>query len=731
MGVSLSRYLAGGLVLLVIGGALGWCALLFRRRLLAGWSGAPARLAELVMAFALLTWILELVGAVGLFALAPMVVVLVAVAAATHWRLGRRPRAVAPFTPGAGVPGPGLPGPGLPGPAPGPGPALALAGLATAVVLAEWAGPTLAAYSFGVRTFDSLWYHLPWAASFVQSGQITPLHFTDVEYLTAFYPATAELFHGLGMLLFGGDLLSPGLNLVWVALALLAAYCVGQPFGVGALTLLGAAVAMATPMMDISQAGSAANDVVGVFFVLAAAALVVAGRERPGQDGRRATALAGLSAGLAVSVKLSMLAAVVALTVGVLVLPPRGSRRATAGLWLGPLLLTGGFWYLRNLIVVGNPLPWLDVPGLATPAAPLQAHTGFSVAHYLFASRPWHGILEPGLASGLGPWWWAVLAAVVLGPLLCLLPGAGATVRMLGLVALACTAAYVLTPESAAGPSGHPLGFAFNLRYSAPALTLSLVVLPLAPALRSRRGRWLGAAVLGILLVTVVSGARLWPARHLTGQLALGAAVLIGVGLGAWGRIGTDRRRWRWRWRRRGGPRRRAPAPAVLAALAAFAVLAVLAVGLGYEGQRHYFRVRYVTQPGISSLSRVWAFFRTVRDARVGVVGTYGGFFAYPLYGLYDSNRVVYLGARGPHGSFTAIGSCSRWRAAVNAARVRYLVTTPARDPWRPRVLSASPERGWTVGDPAARLVLEHRAAGQPVSVFALSGPLHPSRCPG
>ena len=54
---------------------------------------------------------------------------------------------------------------------------------------------------------------------------------------------------------------------------------------------------------------------------------------------------------------------------------------------------------------------------------------------------------------------------------------------MLGLVALASLAAYLITPETAAGPSGHPTGFAFNLRYAAPALVLSLTVLPLAPAL--------------------------------------------------------------------------------------------------------------------------------------------------------------------------------------------------------------------------------------------------------
>ena len=98
-------------------------------------------------------------------------------------------------------------------------------------VPAEWTAPALQSYDVGVRTFDSLWYHLPWAASFAQTGHIAPLRFTDVEYLTAFYPATAEMLHGLGIVLLGHDTLSPALNLLWLVLALVAAWCIGGAAG--------------------------------------------------------------------------------------------------------------------------------------------------------------------------------------------------------------------------------------------------------------------------------------------------------------------------------------------------------------------------------------------------------------------------------------------------------------------------------------------------------------------
>jgi hypothetical protein len=119
-----------------------------------------------------------------------------------------------------------------------------------------------------------------------------------------------------------------------------------------------------------------------------------------------------------------------------------------------------------------------------------------------------------------------------------------------------------------------------------------------------------------------------------------------------------------------------------------------------------------------------------VHDAHIGLVGTFGGFFAYPLFGLDDSNRVHYIAQHGPHGSFTPIRSCRVWRAAVNAGHYRYLVTTPARNPWHPHSLQYSPEGSWTGSDPAAHLIMRLTAHRQPISLYELTGPLEPSGCP-
>ncbi len=693
----------GAAALLVVLGSLATAAVAVRRRALPEWTGAPARLAEIVTGLALLIGILEVLGAVGLFELGPIVIACALAAMAglrslagtqvpRHRHAWDSDRAAWLLS--------------------------AFALLAGAAVIAEWGALTIQSYDVGIRGFDSLWYHLPWAASFAQTGNIVSLRFTDVEYLTPFYPATAEMLHGLGIVLLGRDTLSPGLNLVWLALTLLAAYCIGRPRGVGAATTIGAALAMATMMMDYSQAGAAANDVVAVFFLLTAVALLMTDAERPA-----VLALAAVAAGLAVGTKLTVLAPVLALTVGVITIAPRGRRINTAGVWIGPLVLAGGFWYARNLIAVGNPLPWTSAGGiLPTPAQPLQQHTGYSVAHYLTTAHFWSRFAQPALAAGLGRWWWAVLAVAILGPTLCLLPerlgrnadyfnvSSQAMVRMLGFAALFSLAAYLITPETAAGPNGDPLGFAFNLRYLAPALALALAVAPLAPALSSAPAtRTRVVVVLAVLLAGTVAQPALWPNSHAAGAVAIGVAALVALGLATLARRTSLR-------------------PALAGAAIALVLLA--GVAAGYPLQRHYLRGRYAYQPNVSYLAKVWALFRTVHDARVGVVGTFGGFFSYPFYGLDLSNQVTYVAQRGRNGSFTPISTCARWRSQVNADHLKYLITTPARDPWKPSVLSPSPETGWTATDPAATAVFTERALGQPIVVFRLSGPLDVARCP-
>src|SRR5437764_11067822 len=73
MNVTIARYALGVASLLIVVASMATVAIVLRRRFFPDWHGAPARLAESVIAFTTLFTTLELLGAIGLFRLAPIV----------------------------------------------------------------------------------------------------------------------------------------------------------------------------------------------------------------------------------------------------------------------------------------------------------------------------------------------------------------------------------------------------------------------------------------------------------------------------------------------------------------------------------------------------------------------------------------------------------------------------------------------------------------------------------
>src|SRR5262249_7679792 len=144
------------------------------------------------------------------------------------------------------------------------------------------------------------------------------------------------------------------------------------------------------------QAGEARNDIVGIFFLLAAVAIALnAWAARDMGEGDEdpdvgspigALLVAGLAAGLAAGTKLNFLPPAAVLVCGLVWLGPRSGRwRALAATSLAALA-GGGYWYLRNLAHAGNPLPWIHHLGPITLPAPEQAlggREGHTVIGYL------------------------------------------------------------------------------------------------------------------------------------------------------------------------------------------------------------------------------------------------------------------------------------------------------------------------------------------------------------
>ncbi len=386
--------------------------------------------------------------------------------------------------------------------------------IAIALVVADWSARTVDAYHHGITTPDSLWYHLPFAARFVQEGWITHLHYVDAEPVTVFYPASSELFHSLGMLLMGNDLFSPVLNALWLGIALLAAWCIGSPFGVAPVTVTASAALFGTPGLVATQPGGGYDDIVGLALLLAAVAFLVNLDDARQREAMVCFGAAALAVGLALGTKYTFIGVAVALTAGAWFLAPGTKKPRAMGVWIGLILLTGGFWYGRNAIAVGNPLPSLRLFGLPSP--PSTTPTA-SVSHFLFNTSAWSNFFLPGLRLSFGPAWWALLAMSVAGLVMAVL--AGGRLRVLGLVGVATAIIFVFTPQYLT-VLGAPFYFVNNVRYADDAIVLGLVLLPISPPIvRWSVARWVLAANLVVLAATQLDPT-LWPLTILTKRFA-------------------------------------------------------------------------------------------------------------------------------------------------------------------------------------------------------------------
>lgn len=719
--MTFASYLGGTLLVAVLAAAAGCTGFRLRARFLPGWSGAPARLVESVTAIGLVVVVSELLGLVGLLRAWALVPAMALIAVAAWARLPARGKPTHPeSTAGGASPLAGVVDAdrhSVP-PAPPVAASAVLVAFAVAFLLvAQWGAFVAQNLDAGITNFDSVWYHLPFAAEIARTGSVTAFHHTETVFTNWFYPQNSELVHGITMALTGRDFLSVFLNLGWLGLALLAGWCVGRPFGRPHLTVIAVAVVLATHTLVVREPGTGKNDIVAIALTLSATAILLNrsasaksgfGRISPGW----AVAAAGLAAGLAAGTKVTALAPVAMITGAVLVAAVAGRRLRTAAVWLGAVVAGGGWWYLRNLIAAGNPLPQVerlgpvDLPG---PDRLQQGRPDFPVIHYLTDTGVWRDYFVPGLEQGFGRLWPVLLALAVGGVVALVFRGPGRLTRAHGAAALLALCAYLVTPLGAAGPEGHPTAFAINLRFLAPALALAIVLIPLLPWFD--RGRKLRVA-LGAVLVLLF--AVTWADHPLTSTSGAAFGILLAILT-----VGLPAAVWLLRDRALRLPGRPRLAP-VLAA----AATAILLVGVGWPLSQSYFDSRYRQFEPAGGLAEPYDWARETSGARIGLAGTTAGFRQFGFYGPDLSNRVIYIGREAPAGGFDAIGECEAFVDAVDAADLDYLVTSPHLSFLDYEHPQPSPERRWVEGDPALAPVVDG-----PVEVWRVDGRLDPSRC--
>ncbi|MDQ1439534.1 MAG: hypothetical protein QOK43_3163 [Acidimicrobiaceae bacterium] len=694
-------------------------ARVWRRRLAPRWSGPLAVLADAIGALSGLVVISELLGSVGLFRTWALMAAVVAAGAGSAFLLEGR---------GQDRSGPDEGEASVESTESGPTRHRSVADVvivaaSSALVLGQWATwvgrgvETGIGRGGGPGNGDSLWYHMPFAANFVQSGWTSRLQFLNGEALVTYYPANTSLLHAIAYLAMGNDMLSILLNIAMVPLALLAGWCIGEDAGVAPASLAGVAVALTIPVVVVSEASTAKDDVLGLVGLLAAIAFVVHERAVSTKDGRRAGAIfSGLGAGLALGAKLTLVAPIAALAVSLAVLTPKGLRLGTIVRWSVATVATGSYWYLRNLFAIGNPIPGLRIGAgpieLARPPTPSMDVYGHNLLRHVTDWHLWRVALLPGLRTGMGSAWFVIIGimAVAMGVGIITLRRhrlVPAVVAVFAFAVFFVTPGTVWAPQLIATPGVHFVTanlFGFNLRYMLPAVAIALVIVPLVMA-RWTRARLLVTAVLGVVLAATQlgrGGADSWP-KGFAPVAILTAAVAFAL-VAAWPWL-VQRRR------------------------AALAVGLAAVVVLGWPMQVRYRSRRFVNL----DVAR-WAERR--HGARIG----YSGFvFSYPLYGRTLDNHVEMLGQRGPQGAWQPVETCEAWRAMVRSHRIEYVVV-PVGGPqpelgidlarWRIGLPGGQPpdeppESRWTRNDPGAHVVF----VGDGLAAYAITGPPSTYRC--
>ncbi len=650
----------------------------------ASWRGSPAVVTVALIGTCWALAVGQLLGAVGWLRPAPLVGAAL-VSAAVAVLAGVRPRVAGPEPPasGGGVPAPPAPA------APQARPALLVATVLVVLgVAAIWVARTVIAVRRGIYDPDSLGYHLPFAATFAQTGHADPTRFGFPTSPVQFFPANDELLAAMALVLTKSVAFAAVKNLLYGGLVLVAAHAVGKAHGAALVAVGATAVVLGLPVVAFSQPGEAVNDIFPVFALLGGVAILAHARDRPAPY-----VLALACAGVAYGAKYSAVLPALALggfALCLLAARVPAHRLRTAAVGAAASLAMGGSWYLRNAVKYGNPVPPADLGigslrlrSIITEAAP----DAYSVAWYLVRGRAL-GDFRSGLGLGFGPLAALVLAALAVGGIAGLRSRDGFR-RGLGALALLTAAGYVSLPGSAYGGGGTPGAFVVNLHYAIPALVVGAVAA--AVAVGTSRWAWVlpaaGVVVVAVGLDPYRRGVVWAPELGGRGFAVLAAAAVVGAVV-AWsstrpGRPGLGR--------------------AGVVVTAAIAVVGVVVTARQYP--------RF---PEADSLQR-WA-----ADAAPTAIGGWvppAGL----LYGPGATNQVVTLTRdRSVDGGPVVLDSCPQWMQALVDGRFPYS-----------GVISGSKWQAWLDADPAFELVARNDvAAFYPIAVYRVTGRPDPA-CPG
>jgi 4-amino-4-deoxy-L-arabinose transferase-like glycosyltransferase len=494
------------------------------------------------------------------------------------------------------------------------------------------------------NNWDSMSYHLPRAAEWLQRGRVEYVPDPPTERMNATQPGSElEILWTLAFL--GRDTAAALPQLFAELASLVCVYSIARRVGFGRPDSMFAALLAATLTQVALQSVTTQNDLLSASFVLAAAALILGGS-------RAEVVLAGLALALALGTKLTAVYAIPILVGLAVVALPRRRLVACLAASMGAFVLVGAYGYVLNLVETGRPLGDPSATKPYRPAALTWDGTEATVARIGFRFFDLSGLhAKSAVVDVISDSGRSIFDALGIAPN----PPETSVAPAFDFEVGQSSSEDI----SYFGPLGVllvvPLSLGFAVvtiarpeQWGRLALALALPLIVLEIALTYRYNIWLGRFLVTPVLLTMPLAAVLYRRRALAAAVALVGCVTL---------------------------------------VAAHAFNAAKPTGL--EGTRAVWSLarpeaQALTRPGIESVL-VAIDRRIPDDARVGFAAL--DEWAYPLYGADLERRIVPLPRSGPLAAADRLGL--DWVVVGTPARGR--TTRPG---WRRLPF---PESGWTL----------------------------------
>ena len=329
-------------------------------------------------------------------------------------------------------------------------------------------------------SYDTLNYHLPNVAFWLQQASLRHLPFSQPTYFTNAYPSNGELTALWLILPTHSNVIAFVMPTLYGILCVLSLTLLAKQLGAQPWAGLATALAVvATPLVTSTQIDGLLTDLAGVSGLVVG--MTCALEMRASAQPWRWALMGGLCVGLSIGAKDTALLPGLAVILVLLVLSGRTHRFQTLALSIGGVFLLTGFWYIRNWVLIGNPifpesLSLLHKTVFAGPkGGPLVPYDTSMVSQLLHGRMRPISIWTHSLYHLLGP----ALIIVALGAVGGIV--ASFRSRSPGIIAVTSIAwisgiAYLATPYTGGDPSGHGILIYENIRYALPAVCFTAAI---------------------------------------------------------------------------------------------------------------------------------------------------------------------------------------------------------------------------------------------------------------